>query len=249
MRKSILHIGLIKVLFFLIIYSSYAQKNSTDACKQLIRKAYQKIDVSGNKGASPTLIHYTTRITMWNTEETPNTETEIKLLTANRQIHFLTREASFYSDEKDVFLVVHRSADLIRSKAVLTSEEENFFIKQASLIKDSLLITSAASFCQEIKQADGSLLTKVELVPPARTRRIYKIEKVIFLLDKTTATIKKLQIQYSKESAIRQIDNTYHLVDNHSRIKLSTPVYYLFFDKRDKLLPRYKDFNYIDNTL
>jgi hypothetical protein len=237
------------LLLLLIMISSVFAQN-TDVCRDMVRKSYKTIDVSGTvkKGEEVTFLHYTTKINMWNKEEVPDSETEIKLYSGKKQINFLTKEVSFYSDDKDIFLVIHRSQDLIRNKAVVTKTEENFFIKQASLIKDSLIMTSMVKSCNDLTMADGSQCKKIELEPLEKAKKYYKIEKMTFFLDKTTGAIKKFQINYSKKSSIKLIENTYHEVNTKYSADLKTPVYYKFFDKQNKPLAKYKSYNYTDNT-
>jgi hypothetical protein len=225
------------------------QAQTSLECRELVRKSYANINVSdySKKANEGVLLHYTTKITMWNNDEVPNSETEVKLIAVKNQISFLTKEASFYSDDKDVFLIIPRTLDLIRSKAVMTEDKDNFFIKQASLLKDSLIINSSVKSCTDVT-LNGITLKKIEMEPPLKAKKFYSIERMTFFIDSKSGSIKKYRILYTKSSQIKEIENTYFDINTHYKTNSNTPVYYKFFDKKDRLQAQYKNYNYIDNT-
>jgi hypothetical protein len=239
---------ILNLLLLLVTFCSVEAQTSAE-CRELVRKSYANINVSdySKRRNEAMLLRYTTKIIMWNNDEVPNSETEVKLITAKKQIIFLTKDASFYSDDKDVFLVVPKTLDLIRSKAVMSEDKDNFFIKQASLLKDSLIMKSSVKNCSDVT-LDGTVLKKIELEPPLKAKKFYSIERMIFFIDTKTANIKKYKVLYSKASQVKEIENTYYDINTHYKTDTSLPVYYKFFDKKDRLQAQYKNYHYVDNT-
>jgi hypothetical protein len=240
------HFRLTAVAIFVIVLFSNAI--TIDPCKDLVRKYFNNTNTSNVTASGKTIyLRYNTKIEMWNNEEYPNTNTDIELIAYKQQIHFISKEASFYSDEKDAFILIHRTKNIIKNKS-LSNAEGNIFLQQANLFKDSLIITSKVIFCEEVKDVSGNILKKVQLQPQAKAREAYKINRLTFLLDTKEGFIRQMKIEYTEQSKVKIITNTYSVVDTNNKIKLTQPVYSKFMDSQGRLLVAYKEYSFTDNS-
>jgi hypothetical protein len=229
--------SLVLLMLFLVSGLRAQQKNP---CIEEVVKLEEKNTVTGFTDESKALyVNYTVKTTDW---ENQTIVSNVKVYRGKDNTHFYSEQGLIFQDEKDVFMVLPtQKLILVNStrKELYNQKLSDDFYKLRRAFLDSCEVVRCES-----NSANPGLKTlelKVKKADPA-----IQIVKMIYEYNTETGRILSTKIYYSSDFKVKVINITYNDISLESDYKFAHARKYVL-DKNNRLLPKYSDYELVDN--
>lgn len=242
-----MHLSNCSVMPLILLYFlANGQSSQPNNCMLWIKNINYRLNNPTNF-SNPTqtyYCHYQTKITLKIGRDYSTQTTGVKILLNKQQAQILSDEMSAYQDQQFGIWVDHRQKTIFWRDA----DPESFkAFRQAYALsmQDTLLKVARVLECKDIQHPKAQ--KQVTLGFDKAHEGMFPYNKLTYQIDTVRQMFHKIIAEYPSESPIKQVEVTFLEINyNYKTDALNKPVKSLFFDAKGKLLPKYKEYQLID---
>jgi hypothetical protein len=223
---------------FLASHSSFAQDS---ICLNEVLQIENKlmIESKGTNG-NTSYLNYTVKSTDWE-NQINNSKVEVYKDTAH--LHFFSDQASIYQDEDEAIVLLKDQKVIIVSsfnKALMNKQADDEFM----LMRKDFLKNCEVLNCSKGDEKNDLKILELKVVKNDNSG--IKISKMIYKYNVVEQKIIETRVFFNKEYKLKEMTIKYNSSETKNDYKFEPTTRY-FFSKNNKLLPKYKGYELVDN--
>lgn len=239
--------AIVVIIFSCLSINLFAQR-AINSCVQRVKDFDKKNDsrpLPDNK--SVYYVNYNQKIVMWD-KSTPTVNTDVKIWANMYRMKYATPDIEVYQDNRDAFMIIHSKKKIIWGQSEMKEGKDAMDqIAKIAALKDTMLNHSTVLKC-EIFEKDGKELLRMIIKVNADVREIYNVEQMEFIYDNSSGNILRINTDFIPSYEAKRMEITYLKNEyDYKGVKLDKPVSEKIVSRSNLLLPKYKEYQLIDN--
>jgi hypothetical protein len=211
-----------------------------------LRKIYRKMS-AGAGDRAVVLLDYTVNTVLSEGAIKKGMKTapsNVKLLASKDHVRCISKEMSFYQDEKNAFTVIPSRKMIYWSNS--TAGAQSGKADRLSMLQDTLFTLSKVIECR--KEQGSGYDRCIVIQPNAKAQKMFNISRMSFYVSDAKEEIKKVVIIYLEQDPVVRSEIVFNEIStDHKGEDISKPVKGLFIQAKGKLSPEYKSYTLVDN--
>jgi hypothetical protein len=228
------------------VLASFRQSNESAICrdelKSIVRETTSAVQPVENNVYH---LNITVKTKMSQSSKVPDSNVTIDILQSAGQFRYSSTGIETFQDKKDAFAVLTDRKTIMWAQGG-KREDADVTTTQINQMLDTLISLSSVTKCDVVAEK-GQLLKSVVLEPGRRAKELYKVARMEYVYDPKNKKLLKANTFYLNTEDIAMRSIVYNDLDfNYKKVSLKQSVYFLFFDSKGNLLPKYKGYKLID---
>lgn len=223
----------------MVSFGLHAQKGKE--CIDEVLKLEEKNTIKNfNEDDKALNINYTVKTTDW---ENQTIVSNIKVYKGKNNTHFFSEQGIIFQDEKDVYMLLP-----IQKLIIINSTKKELYNKTLSddffELRKGFLDSCDVVKCESSVQ--NPFVKILELKVTKKVDESVQITKMIYEYNTQTEKIESTKIFYNTGFKVKSVVIIYKEINLQSDYKFGSSRRYVF-EKNNRLLPKYKDYELVDN--
>lgn len=209
-----------------------AQAGQNEDCKNLVRRAYDKLNAHGKLPEDGQMYHleYSQKTFMRDSSKYRNSTVLVKMKASNNKVWYDNGDTELFQDEThSVVILRNRNTVYLRDSDLRSPEDKKRTLAQLTRNNDTLFATASVGQCSDAVQA-GKKVRIVSMVMAERVRKATSVQRMVYTIDIQSETVLSLRTEYTQESKIVAIEMVFLLSESSKTEQpFASAVYSRFF--------------------